>query len=153
MNPNPPSRRRPLRRPAGIFSDAARREDHLAILLETVARALIDAWAEHHRCVTVDVSELRVVTYLPRSFPGRRAWMRVATRVGVVPAEDPTTCGMHRTFGAPSFFQIHGSTPSRIAHPTRGPKHGSPFLPRNRGLPPAPPVSLAQTVPFTSDAS
>lgn len=34
----------------------------------------------------VKVSVRRVVVHLPRSFPGRHAWMRVATRVGAIPA-------------------------------------------------------------------
>jgi hypothetical protein len=34
----------------------------------------------------VEVSVRRVVVHLPRSFPGRHAWMRVATQVGALPA-------------------------------------------------------------------
>ena len=34
----------------------------------------------------VEVSVRRVVLHLPRRFPGHRAWMRVATRVGAIPA-------------------------------------------------------------------
>jgi len=34
----------------------------------------------------VEVSVRRIVLHLPRRFPGRRAWMRVATRVGAIPA-------------------------------------------------------------------
>jgi hypothetical protein len=34
----------------------------------------------------VEVSVRRIVIHLPRRFPGRRAWMGVATRVGAIPA-------------------------------------------------------------------
>ena len=34
----------------------------------------------------VEVSVRRIVLHLPRRFPGRHGWLRVATRVGAVPA-------------------------------------------------------------------
>ena len=34
----------------------------------------------------VEVSVRRIVIHLPRRFPGRPTWLRVATRVGAIPA-------------------------------------------------------------------
>ncbi len=34
----------------------------------------------------VEVSVRRVVVHLPRSFPGRAAWIRIATSAGAIPA-------------------------------------------------------------------